>query len=128
LKGKIVLDKEAGAEVAKGLSTLGSNVGLGACVGAIAGGVSKAVAKSPLPPIQRAGLVIGAGLAGAVIHAAANAINAQTHAERSINKSSTTTNQNILPKDSHEFIDSLSNHTPLEILLQSICILNSISI
>ena len=128
LKGKIVLDKEAGAEVARGLYTLGSNVGLGACVGAIAGGVSKAVAKSPLPPIQKAGLIIGAGLAGAVIHAGANAINAQTQAERSINKSSTSTNQNILPKDSHEFIDSLSDHTPLEILLQSICILNSISI
>jgi len=127
LKGKIVLDKEAGAEVAKGLSTLGSNVGLGACVGGIAAGVSKAVAKSPLPPIQKAGLIIGAGIAGAVIHAGANAINAQTHAERS-NKSPNSTNQNILPKDSHEFISSLNDHTPLEILLQSIYILNSISI
>src|SRR5215468_2020865 len=107
LKGKVVLDKEAGAEVAKGISTLGSNVGLGACVGAMAGGVAKAVAKSPLPPVQKAGLVIAAGLAGAVIHTGANAINAQTYAEHSVDKSSTSTNQNILPKDSHEFIGSI---------------------
>lgn len=127
LKGKVVLDKEAGVEVAKGLSTLGSNVGLGACVGGMAAGVSKTLAKSPLPPIQKVGLVIGAGLAGAVIHAGANAINAQTHAERSINKSLISTD-NIIPKDSHEFIDSIINNTPLEILLQSICALNSISI
>ena len=128
LKGKIVLDKEAGTEVARGLSTLGSNVGLAACVGGIAAGVSKAVAKSPLPPVQKAGLVIAAGLAGAVIHTGASAINAQTHAEHSINKSPTSTNQDILPKDSHEFIGSVNDHTPLEILLQSIYILNSISI
>jgi hypothetical protein len=122
------LDKEAGAEVAKGISTFGSNIGLGACVGAMAAGVSQAVAKSPIPPVQKAGLIIGAGLAGAVIHAGATAINAQTHAERSINKSSTFSDQNILPKDSHEFISSMNDHSPLEILLQSIYILNSISI
>src|SRR5215471_11452257 len=128
LKGKIVLDKEAGTEVARGLSTLGSNVGLGACVGGMAAGVAKAVAKSPLPPVQKAGLVIAAGLAGAVIHTGANAINAQTHAEHSIDKSPTSTNQNILPKDSHEFLGSVNDYAPLEVLLQSIYILNSISI
>lgn len=36
MKGKVVLNKDAGAEVARGLSNLGTNVGLGACVGALA--------------------------------------------------------------------------------------------
>lgn len=128
LKGKVVLDKEAGTEVAKGISTLGSNVGLAACVGTMAAGVSKAVAKSPLPPIQKAGLIISAGIAGAVIHTGATAVNAQTHANTYINKSSVSTNQNISSKDHHEFISSVNDHTPLEILLQCICILNSICI
>jgi len=128
LKGKIVLDREAGAEVARGISTLGSNVGLGACVGAMAGGVAKAVSKSSLPPMQKAGLVIGAGIAGAVIHAGSTAINAQAHAERYIDRSPVSTNQYILPKDSQGFMGSVNDHTPLEILLQSICILDSICI
>jgi hypothetical protein len=128
IKGKVVLDKEAGTEVAKGLSNLGSNIGLGACVGAMAGGVAKAVVKSPLPPMQKAGLVIGAGLIGAVIHTGASAINAQTHAQTHADKSSTATNQTALPKDVNQFIDSITDYTPLEILLQCIYILNSICI
>jgi hypothetical protein len=94
----------------------------------MAGGVAKAVAKSPLPPVQKAGLVVAAGIIGAAVHTGASAINAQTHSEHSINKSSVSTNQNVLPKDVNEFISSINDHTPLEILLQSICILNSICI
>ena len=128
LKSKIVLDKEVGVEVAKGISNLGSNIGLSACVGGMAAGVAKAVAKSPLPPMQKAGLVIGAGIVGAVLHTGASAINAQTHVKHSIDKSPASTNQNVLSKDVNEFIGSINDHTPLEILLQCICILNSICI
>jgi len=128
IKGKIVLDKEAGAEVAKGISTLGSNIGLGTCVGTMAGGVAKTIAKSPLPPVQKAGLVIGAGVIGAIIHAGATAINTQLRAEHYVNQSSVSTNQNILPKGVNKFIGSIDDNTPLEILLQCICALNSICI
>ena len=128
LKGKVVLDKNAGAEVARGLSNLGANVGLGACVGALAGGVAKSVAKSSLPPFQKAGLVVASGIASAVLHTGASAINAQTHAASSISKSSSSTGQNTLPKDVNQFMGSLDDLTPLEILLQCICILNSLCI
>lgn len=126
LKGKVVLDKDAGAEVARGLSNLGSNIGLGACVGALAGGVAKCVAKSSLPPFQKAGLVVVSGIAGAVLHTGASAINAQTHAASS--KSSGSTGQTVLPKDVNQFIGSLDDLAPLEILLQCIYILNSLCI
>ena len=128
LKGKVVLDKNAGAEVAKGLSNLGANVGLGACVGALAGGVAKSIAKSSIPPFQKAGLVVASGIAGAVLHTGASAINAQTHAASSISKSSGSTGQSTLPKDVNQFIGSVNDLTPLEILLQCICILNSLCI
>jgi hypothetical protein len=118
------LDKQAGAEVGKGLSNIGANIGLGGCVGALAGGVTKAIAKSSIPPFQKAGLVIASGAIGAVIHTGASAINAQTHATKSINKLSGSTNQSVLPKDVNNFIDIANDITPLEILLQCICILN----
>ena len=124
LKGKVVLDKDAGAEVARGLSNLGTNVGLGACVGALAGGV----AKSSIPPFQKAGLVVASGIAGAVLHTGASAINAQTHTANSISKCSGSTSQSTLSKNVNQFIGSVDDLTPLEILLQCICILNSLCI
>jgi len=117
LKGKIVLDKDAGVEIAKGLSSLGANVGSGACVGALAGGVAKAIAKSSIPPFQKAGLVIASGIAGAALYTGASAINAQTHAVSSINKSTSYISQSVLPKDVNKFIGSADDLAPLEILL-----------
>ena len=128
MKGKVTLDKNAEAEVARGLSNLGDNVGLGACVGELASVVAKSIAKSYIPPFQKAGLVVASGIAGAILHTGASAINAQTHAASSISKSSGSTGQNTLPKDVNQLIGSLHDLTPLEILLQCICILNCLCI
>ena len=128
LEGKIVMDKTAGAEVAKGLSTFGSNVGLGACVGALAGGVAKSIANTSIPPFQKAGLIVASGIAGAILHTGASAINAQTHAAAHINKSSDSTSKDTLPKDINQFIGNVDDSTPLEILIQCISILNSLCI
>jgi hypothetical protein len=120
------LDKDAGVEVARGMFTLGNNVGLGACVGALAGGVAKTIAKSTLPPVQKAGLIVGAGLIGAVLHTGASAINAQSSVNKT--KSLNNLNQDVLPKNVNEFIDTTNNISPLEVLLLCITILNSINI
>lgn len=128
LKGKVVLDKESGAEVAKGLSNLGSNVGLGACIGALAGGVTKAVAKSGIPPIQKAGLIVASGVIGAALHIGANGVNTKIQANRNVNVSQSNINKNILPKDINKFIDYKDDNSPMEILLLSINILNWVAI
>lgn len=93
-----------------------------------AGGVAKIIAKSSIPPLQKAGLVVASGIAGAVLHTGGSAINAQTHAASSISKSSGSTGQSTLPKDLNQFIGSGDDFTPLKILLQCICILNSLCI
>jgi hypothetical protein len=128
LKGSVVLDKEAGTEIAKGISSLGTNIGLGACVGAMAGGVAKGVAKSSLPPFQKAGLIVASGVVGAVLHTGSNAINSHKQAVNSINKSSGFSGQNISSKDVNHFLDNINDLSPLDILLQCIYIFNSISL
>lgn len=80
LKDNIIIDKNAGAEMAKGISSLGSNVGLAASIGAVAGGVTKDITKSSLPPFQKAGIIMAGSLAGAILHVGSSAINAQIHA------------------------------------------------
>lgn len=129
LQGKVVLSKEAGAEVAKGISSLGSNIGLGACVGALAGGVRKSIALSGMPPLQKAGLVIAGGVIGAIIHTGSSIIGAKTHKSihNTNNVQSNSIDPNLISKDINKFMDFGNNNTPLEILLQCIITLNSIS-
>jgi hypothetical protein len=126
LKGKIVLDKGAGTEIAKGITSLGSNVGLAGCVGALAGSVAKGVAKSSLPPFQKVGLIMGGGIAGAALHVGGSAINAQAQIARNANYGNT--DKVASSKDINHFFDSGNDSSPLEILLQSIYILNSVSV
>lgn len=52
-----------GTEISKG-----SYVGFAATVGALMAGVSKTIAKTKLPPIQKAGIVIASGIVGGYIY------------------------------------------------------------
>ena len=52
----ISLSKEAGKTKGQGLSTVGSEVGLGATMVGVAGAVAKVITKSSLPPVQKAGI------------------------------------------------------------------------
>ena len=138
LKGKVVLDKQAAAEVAEGISSLGSNVGFAATVGALAGSISKGVVKTSLPPIQKAGIIMGGGLAGAVLHVGGSAINAQTHAAARLKQHSNnpenlsninTTNDLLKNAEIKKFMgSSIDSSSPLEILLWCINTLSKISL
>lgn len=100
LKGKVVLDKDAGTEVARGLTNLGSNVGLGASIGTVAGGVSKAIASSNIPASKKACLVVLSGLAGAAIHTGASAVNAKRAADNAKKSAESAKDTNIEGKPS----------------------------
>lgn len=134
LKGKIVLDKEAANQVAQGISSLGTNIGLAASIGTIAGSVGKGIGKSSLPPVQKAGIIMAGGLIGAILHVGGSAMNSQRHAvsslksvnnkEESIN---TLNNISVQATDNNinKFISSNTLDSPLETLLYCI---NSLSI
>ena len=53
LYGHVSISTEAAKELSKGLQTIGSNLGLGAIIAGVAAAVSKTLAKTPLPLIQK---------------------------------------------------------------------------
>lgn len=107
---------------------MGNNIGLDASIGGVAAGVAKTIAKSVIPPVQKAALVSAAAAAGAAIHVGASAINAQTQSWKNLTKNSTNDDVSQLPKDINKFIGFGSEHTPIEMLLGSINILHTICI
>src|SRR5215475_45407 len=64
MHGNITLNKDTGKAIGQGLSTMGSQIGMGLTMAGIATSVQKAVAKSSMPPLQKAGLIIGASVLG----------------------------------------------------------------
>ena len=54
---------------------IGRNVGIAGTVAGVSGAVGNAIAKSSLPPLQKAGIVVGAGIAGGAIHIGTSLMN-----------------------------------------------------
>ena len=75
LHGHIHVDKQSAETIASSLNTIGGQLGLGASVTGVGMAVSKTIAKSGIPPMQKAAIV-GAGAAfGGVIHSTFTSIN-----------------------------------------------------
>jgi len=84
LHGHVSLNKEAAAEISKGISIIGSNLGLGATIAGIGTAVAKGVAKSSMPPLQKAGLIINSGLIIGVGHSIITNINKYKYSNENI--------------------------------------------
>ena len=68
LHGHVSLNKEAAAEISKGIGTIGSNLGLGASMAGVSSAIAKGIAKSSIPPLQKAGIIIGGALTAGFCH------------------------------------------------------------
>jgi hypothetical protein len=88
--GSVEMNRDA-AEV------LGRNIGIAGTVAWVSGAVGKAIAKSSLPPLQKAGIVVGAGIAGGAIHIGTSAINRVVNTPSSTTTPPTTTPTTNLP-------------------------------
>jgi hypothetical protein len=75
LHGHVSIDKEGAKAIGQGLNTIGSQIGLGASIVGIGGAVGKCLAKSSMPPMQKASLVIGSGLITGLGHSMISSIN-----------------------------------------------------
>ena len=101
--------------MAQGLSTVGSNFGLAATVAAVTTPMASVISKSGIPPLQKAGFIVGAALLGGMIHARsgyssdANNTGSSFSSDNSINK--------FLPGSSPDF-------SPLQGILWSTEIIN----
>ena len=124
-QANIDIGKEAAVEISKGISNVGANIGLGATVAGVSSAVAKGISKSSLPPIQKASIIIGGGVVGAVLHVGASAVNSRRNFDNSAYLECS--NNVASSKDINHFLDTV-NDSPLEILLQCIYILNSVSV
>jgi hypothetical protein len=75
LHGHVNMDKDAGKYVGQGLNTIGSNIGLGASMAGIASAISKGIAKSSIPPLQKAGIIIAGAISGGFAHSIITTVN-----------------------------------------------------
>jgi hypothetical protein len=111
--GHITLDKDAGKAIGQGLSTIGSQFGLGATMVGVSPAVGKAINKSSMPLLQKAGLIVGASIIGGIGHSTITAANRDgVRAENAINSASNT--------DIGSYVSKLVNNShisPLQELL-----------
>ena len=124
LHAEVNITKQAAREISKGISTIGSQLGSGAAIVGIAGAVGKTIAKSSMPPVQKAAVIVGSGLInmGGSIHSGVSHIN-RVNALENITKN----NKDI--SDLSTLVNNLVNDTitsPLEGLLFSIQGINAI--
>lgn len=112
LHGHVSLDKEAGKAIGQGLSTIGSQIGLGATMVGVSTAVGKVIAKFSMPPVQKAGVVVGGALMAGFGHSIVSTINRNTiSSENSSNFVNNSINPNV-----NKFIDD-SSFSPLQVLL-----------
>lgn len=82
----VSLEKDAGKAIGQGLNTIGSQLGLGATIAGVSSGVAKGIAKSSVPPFQKVGIILSAGLIGGLSHSKISAININKYLNSVVNK------------------------------------------
>ena len=108
LHGHVSIDKDTGKAIGQGIgqgiSTVGSQWGLGGTIVGVSTAVSKTLAKSSIPPLQKAGIIVASGVFGGFAHSAISFINRNAiRTENIITSSSNTTSSQI-----SKFIDDSS--------------------
>lgn len=108
--GSIEVNKDA-AEV------LGRNIGVAGTIAGVSGAVAKAIGKSSMPPLQKAGIIIGSAGAAGAIHIGTTVINKVINSGSSSNNlSGISTN---IEKGSKLLSEGFNNLSELKILLLS---------
>ncbi|KAL2036491.1 hypothetical protein N7G274_010793 (mitochondrion) [Stereocaulon virgatum] len=126
IHGHVNVTKEAAIELSKGAASVGSQIGTGGSIIGMAGAVGASITKSSLPPVQKAALIIGSGLAGGLIHIGIGTINrANALKGLELETNLTTVSNNVKDTSvSKLIVDNMDS--PLETLLFCIQGLNSI--
>ena len=138
LHGHVTLGEESAKAIGQGLNTIGSNIGLGATMAGVATAVGKTVAKSSLPPVQKAGVVVGTSMVVGLFHSSISTINRNKimdenfKANSNINTTGTNngnSNNNPVSNSTNNFMDSSSSdNSPLQDLLSNLEMMNYVCI
>jgi Cytochrome C and Quinol oxidase polypeptide I len=120
LHGHVSLDKEAAKYIGQGMNTIGSSLGLGASIAGVSTAIAKSIAKSTIPPLQKAGIVIGGSLIAGLFHSKITTINRNKIMNEHIqnNVLSTNNNSSIVNNTTvSKLIDDSTTSSPLQDLL-----------
>lgn len=91
---------------------IGRNIGIAGTIAGVSGAVAKGIAKSSMPPLQKAGIIIGAGVASGAIFVGTSAVNRVVNTTTTISPKSTSSinissNINKLLPDSNDGLSDL---------------------
>ena len=99
LHGHVNVTKEAAKELSKGMTAVGTQFGLGASIVGVGTAVGKA--KSGIPPLQKASIIVAASALGGITHSTISAVN----------RKSSVQNSNDVNSNIHKFMDGSSFDT-----------------
>ncbi len=120
LHGHTNITKDAAISINQGMSTTGSNLGLGATMAGVSTAVAKGIVKFSLPTVQKAGVIIGGALVAGFGHSIITTVNKNNISLQHVSNSNL--GNNIYSNISKLVDDSLSS--PLQTLLFDIKGLN----
>ena len=100
--------------IGQGISTVGSQLGLGATMVGVSTAVAKGVAKSGMPPMQKAGVIVGGAVSPGFAHAIVSA-----YSRNAVRESTPSYISKHINSNANRFIDDYP-WSPLQILLFSL--------
>lgn len=106
LNGNVTVNKEAGKAIGQGLQTIGSQIGLGATMVGVATAVGKAVAKTGMPPLQKAGVILGSSVISGIAHSRISIMNRNTINDTDLNTPTSIENNSNISKFLNDSITS----------------------
>lgn len=118
LHGHVNVTKDAAAEISKGISAVGSNIGLGGTIVGVASAVGKVIVKSGMPPMQKASVVLAGSMVGGITHSMIS-----RHNKNEIIHQNPSDHIGSICKNINKFLDN-DSYTPLEGMLYDIQIMS----
>ena len=123
----VTLDREAAKELGQGLSVIGSSLGLGATIAGVSSAVAKGLIKSGMPPVQKVGVILGAGLIGGLSHTKLIVMNKNSillHESKENIENESSSNLSDLHLSVSKLINGTTQNSPLQDLLFNLEITN----
>jgi hypothetical protein len=111
--------KDAAVELSKGMSVVGTQIGLGATMVGISTAIGKAIAKSGMPPLQKAAIIAGGAVIGGLTHSKMSLMNKNAIIEENI-KNGNFTSSGHISSSVTKLISDNTHTSPLEDLLSNL--------
>jgi hypothetical protein len=109
IHGHVSINAEAARVLNQGMQAATSNIGLAGTIAGVSAAVGKAIAKSGMPPLQKAGIIMSTGLLSGIGHSLISNVNRNTsNGNNIITSTASSSNSQV-----HNFLNN-SQLSPLQ--------------